>query len=382
LIRSGQGMAMISLIILLSIPLIVTLFALSTLNKLAPTIGLMDEPNDRKLHTTQTPLTGGLAIAFGMSTLILLSPNILSDFTWLLAGAGLLVITGALDDARELSVKHRFFIQFIAASIAVFPGDIVIQSLGTYPVIGEFILPLWLAYLISIFSIMAAINAMNLIDGLDGLSGSLALVPIGFICYFASLQGRDTLMLLTGGLGISLFAFLSKNMQYAKKDKASVFLGDAGSTGLGFIIGCLLIVSAQGKNAVIQPVTALWLFAVPLIDTLTVIITRKLSGSPAFKASKDHIHHRLLQQTGNVKTTLGLIACMSVTCGLVGVFITREHELISFGLFLVVISINFYWCLEFKHKKYDGKIESVSLTKKKYRAGVKWLGEAKRDKAA
>jgi UDP-GlcNAc:undecaprenyl-phosphate GlcNAc-1-phosphate transferase len=277
-----------------SVSLATTVFGLFSLNKLAPVLGLLDHPSARKVHARATPLTGGLAIALGSGTLLIMAPEIIPSYFWILLGALMMVIIGSIDDANNIGVKKRLCMQAAAAAVAVAGGDLLITNLGTYPFIGAVNLSPIAATAITFFAILAGVNAFNLIDGLDGLAGSLALLPLLALCYLSASNGHVETAVLTGALSSCLAGFLLFNLRLPWQKQARAFLGDAGSTSLGFLISCLLIRHAQGTESLLKPMAALWLVAIPMIDTFTVIALRKLRGAPAFKASKDHLHHILV----------------------------------------------------------------------------------------
>ena len=307
------------------------------LSRLAPVMGLLDHPNSRKVHVHQTPLIGGLSIAIGvMLGLFFIAPFQDKQLQFILMGTGIMVITGALDDARDLSVYKRLTIQILSAMLVMLGSDLKLDSLGTY--FGYEVQTGFMAYPLTVFSIVAGVNAFNLIDGLDGLAGSLALVPISILCGLGIFHGQTELVNLTAVLIVCIVAFLSKNMRLPWQERAKVFLGDAGSTGIGFLVACLLVKCSQGESRVIEPVTALWLIAIPLIDTLTVMIRRILRKESAFKASKDHIHHKVLKKNNEIKT-LSIILFMAFLIAIVGVSNLGGEQKLIFFIFFIFISL-------------------------------------------
>ncbi|HBF08092.1 MAG TPA: undecaprenyl-phosphate alpha-N-acetylglucosaminyl 1-phosphate transferase [Gammaproteobacteria bacterium] len=333
--------ANMTLAVIMCVSLIATFISLSMLSRLAPVMGLLDHPNSRKVHVHQTPLIGGLSIAIGvMLGLFFIAPFQDKQLQFILMGTGIMVITGALDDARDLSVYKRLTIQILSAMLVMLGSDLKLDSLGTY--FGYEVQTGFMAYPLTVFSIVAGVNAFNLIDGLDGLAGSLALVPISILCGLGIYHGQTELVNLTAVLIVCIVAFLSKNMRLPWQERAKVFLGDAGSTGIGFLVACLLIKSSQGESRVIEPVTALWLIAIPLIDTLTVMIGRIRRKESAFKASKDHIHHILLSYIP-VNKVVTIISGTGLCLSLVGIIITEnKYESFSMILFVFLLIVNLF----------------------------------------
>ena len=349
-----------------SISLMATLFGLFSLNRLAPRIGLLDHPSKRKIHARATPLTGGLAIAIGGVTLMVLAPQLIMPHFWILLGALLMVVIGSIDDAYNIGVKMRLYVQVSAAAMAVFGGNVLISSLGTYPIIGELQLSPTLSIVLTLFAITAGINAFNLIDGLDGLAGSLVLLPLAALCYISTQQGQLQTALLTGALSCCLAGFLLFNLRLPWQKQARAFLGDAGSTSLGFLVSCLLIKNTQGEQALLKPISALWFIAIPLIDTFTVIALRKTRGAPAFRASKDHLHH-ILMHSG-----LSVLKSWSIIVGSTGAFIlltiaTRElPDWVQLAAFIALLSLHVFlaFCLMHRSERLKPHRSLVKIRRK------------------
>jgi UDP-GlcNAc:undecaprenyl-phosphate GlcNAc-1-phosphate transferase len=205
-----------------------------------------------------------------------------------LAGAGTLVAFGLVDDFRELSPKVKFAGQILAALIAVLYGGITIRSLGSLLPDGM-LLPEWLAVTLTVFIIVGVTNAINLADGLDGLAGGISLLMFAGIGYLAYLAGNATIGLICLAIGGALFGFLRFNTH-----PATIFMGDSGSQFLGFSVITLGIALTQGTRAY-SPLLPLLLVGFPVLDTLTVMITRIIQGRSPFVADKNHFHHHLLQ---------------------------------------------------------------------------------------
>lgn len=333
-----------------SVSLAATLFGLFSLNKLAPLIGLLDHPSHRKIHARATPLTGGLAIAIGGGTLLFMAPQVIVPHLWILLGALLMVVIGSVDDAHNIGANQRLLIQAIAATLPIFGGDLLITNLGTYPLIGDITLHPFSAIAITFFAILAGVNAFNLIDGLDGLAGSLILLPLLALSYLSAAQGNMVTAILTGSLSCCLIGFLLFNLRLPWQKQAKAFLGDAGSTSLGFLIACLLIKNAQGENAVLRPIGAIWLIAIPLIDTFTVIALRKLRGAPAFKASKDHLHHILFHSGFSVLKTWTVIVGSSFLFIVITVSTAFLPEWLHLMAFLTLLAIHVFLAMCLMHR--------------------------------
>lgn len=218
----------------------------------------------------------------------------MSPFKALFAGAIVLVVVGVLDDHRDLSARSRFVAQIGAGLLMALWGGVLLADLGYLLSNQLWVLGL-LAIPVTVFATVGVINATNMIDGLDGLAASLVLVTIGALMLVAWHGAATTeLGILTVLAGVTL-GFLVFNLR--RRGPALVFMGDAGSMFLGFVLVWFLVAFTQGSDRLMAPTTALWLFALPLIDTFQVIIKRAAQGRSPFSADRAHCHH-VLQDAG------------------------------------------------------------------------------------
>jgi UDP-GlcNAc:undecaprenyl-phosphate GlcNAc-1-phosphate transferase len=295
-----------------------TLFCTWLLRPFACHIGLVDRPGGRKWHQDNIPLIGGIAMFFGFCFTLLILPFSLNDYRGLLAGSGLLILIGVMDDFRELSSKLRLLVQVFACFFLTFWGQKYVSNLGNLFFFGDIHLGRY-AIPITIFAILGFINAMNMVDGQDGLAGGIALtqtIPLLFLSILLN-RPHDTMMLFI--LTVLLGAFLLFNMPLPWRNKASIFLGDAGSTFIAFIISWFAIDISQANVHLIRPMTVLWILALPLFDLINVCSYRINNGISPFAAGRDHLHH-ILQMHG-IKTSLStlLLCLLSLTFGLIGI---------------------------------------------------------------
>lgn len=234
-----------------------------------------------------------------------------------MAASGLLLAVGICDDRFKLTVKLRFSIHIIAALFMVY-SDVVLNDLGA--IVSEEVLTLGiLAIPMTIFATIGVINAMNMMDGIDGLAGMVSLICLllllGALLFSSGQQSQ--LLLIACQMG-AIGGFLLFNLRWQSGEKAQVFLGDAGSTVLGFLFAWLFISMSQGEYRAMSPVTALWIFAIPLMDTVGSMLRRiKWKYSP-FKADRFHLHHLLMDAGFKVSQTVFIIAGAQFLLGLVG----------------------------------------------------------------
>ena len=296
---------------------LVTSACLMVLRPVASYVGLVDIPGGRKTHQTPTPMIGGLGIYLCMLAISMLSPVIMDNYLILLAISGFVLFVGVLDDLFEMRATLRMAIHAVAAWVMAFSAGVQIQSFGDILFFGPVELGI-LAIPITLFATVGVINAVNMSDGLDGLSGGLVVIALLMLSIAALSSGQSSILSFSQILIVSLLAFLAFNFRLLWKKSALVYLGDAGSTLLGFILAWLVIAASQGENAFITPVTALWFLAVPLIDTVSLLIRRPMQGRSPFSPGRDHLHHRLLNAGLNVKQTVLLMHGAAIVFGLIG----------------------------------------------------------------
>jgi UDP-GlcNAc:undecaprenyl-phosphate GlcNAc-1-phosphate transferase len=301
--------------------IILTALLLLKLPHVAEKIGLVDHPDDRKHHDGQIPLIGGIAmfIGFGFTLLTLDIP--LNPYRGLFAGAMLLIVVGVLDDLHELSSTVRFLAQIIAAIAMAEWGGVRLLDLGQIGPDGGVLNLNWWSSLLTIFATVGAINSLNMIDGLDGLAGSITLVAVIALAAAALMAGDiQTLQVLLILLAVVMvFLFFNRPAVEGSK-RHRIFMGDAGSMFLGFVLCWFFIRLSQGEARVIDPVTSLWIFAIPLIDTVSQMFRRLLKGESPFKPDRLHVHHLLLEKGYTAKQTVLIlfsIASLLAALGLV-----------------------------------------------------------------
>jgi UDP-GlcNAc:undecaprenyl-phosphate GlcNAc-1-phosphate transferase len=312
---------------------LLSLVAIWALKRFAPKIGLVDIPNERSVHSNIVPRGAGIGIFIAfILTCCLFEIDILTHYPLTFLGFSTVFFIGVLDDLKDASPKTKFLVIFIATTLAYFEG-IGIHSLGTY--FGFELTLGWLALPFTLFAVSGFTNALNLIDGIDGLSGTISILILG-VLFFIGYQHHDTFITHLSLLLITaLAAFLLFNW-----NPASIFLGDSGSLTVGFIISILSIKALD----YIHPALILFLAAIPIFDTLIVMIRRKRRGGSAFAPDKTHLHHILLKFfNGNVKKTVIALALLQLIYSMTGFFLMEEIEqsfiLILFGVNYLILYI-------------------------------------------
>lgn len=301
------------------IPLVALLLssvAIVLLRRPAVAWGLADIPGGRKQHQGIIPLTGGLGVFTGFLLVQPLLSVPVGELLPLYVGLVALVACGVIDDARDMRSTVKLGIQLAVAALMVLWGGRELVYLGSFPLVGEVSLG-WLAVPVSIVAVAGLINAINMMDGVDGLAGGSALSVLAWLAVVAALQSQLTLFAVIVTLGASLAGFLLFNMRHPWRSKASVFMGDAGSMALGFAIAWFIVELSQRPGALVSPVAYGWLVALPVMDTLSLMVRRVRKGRSPFSADRDHLHHIFLRAGFTPgQTTLILMLLVAVLGGI------------------------------------------------------------------
>lgn len=319
---------------------------------IAKTLGLVDVPNERKIHDGEIPLVGGIAIFIA----VVLAHTVsqweyagawgVDRYTSFYVAGALLVMLGVIDDFRQLSPSTRLVGEAVAALVIIFGADVVVRDFGTMTLDGSNLALGRAAVPFTVFAVVGLINAVNMSDGLDGLAGTLSLVPIlGFIVATVFLgDGQDVVILWC--FAASIAAFLLFNVTVPGKRRALIFLGDSGSMFLGLALAWFAIRLSQGQGAAISPAAALWFLTLPIFDAVCMASRRILRRRPPFSADKEHLHHVFLLAgftvTETVLTMAGL-ATIGVIVGLAGTYFGVSDLLLA-GSFLL-LGLMYFWVI-------------------------------------
>ncbi len=296
--------------------LVVTSLALWLLQPLAPRLNLLDHPAGRKDHAHPTPVTGGLAILIGCGVAFFALQTNSDSLRAFAAAAVLLVAVGLYDDMRDLRWYWRILAQSLAALIIIYWGGVRVEQLGPLFGLGETSLGI-LSVPFTVFATVGLVNAMNMIDGADGLAGLLGLAALAMLTAASVYAGNDLLAERLSVLCGALAGFLAWNIRLPWRRQAKVFLGNAGSALLGLVIAWVSFRLTQNPGHPVNPVLALWLLPIPVMDCLVLIVRRLQEGRSPFSAGRDHIHH-FMQDGGFGPTRAALwLTALSLLCGLV-----------------------------------------------------------------
>jgi UDP-GlcNAc:undecaprenyl-phosphate GlcNAc-1-phosphate transferase len=356
-------------------PLLATVFFILALYPCALKIGLTDKPCHRKQHQKHTPLIGGLAIYFTVLATLFLNDNPFPNQTAFIAAITILVCVGLIDDYKGLSVKIRFIAQITAVLIMSEVAHIKIIDLGNLLGLGNIHLGKYYATAFTVFVVVGGINAFNMIDGIDGLAGGLTLVSIASIAVVSWIFQDEMIFKFCLIFIASVVAFLLFNLRIFGRSSAKIFLGDTGSTLFGFTVCWLLIDVSQGEKNLITPTTALWIMALPLFDSVCIMLRRISKGRSPFSPDREHLHHVFHVAGYNINQTLSIMLTLSFGLSFIGItasLLLKVPESVLFGFFILLFASH-YWlmnhswtvikiCRYLSHTRvYDRRVENIKV---------------------
>ncbi|TKB65425.1 MAG: undecaprenyl/decaprenyl-phosphate alpha-N-acetylglucosaminyl 1-phosphate transferase [Nitrospira sp.] len=292
--------------------LIICMALIPALTASAGRLQFVDVPRERHAHDAPIAKIGG--IAFGIATIaavLLWAPKDQLILSSLLGGA-VIVLFGAWDDRVNLTPRMKFIGQVLAAAIVIGLAGV---RLTTVPFVDDVVFPAWVAIPLTLVVIVGVTNAVNLADGLDGLAGGLSLISFAGIAYLAYQADEPLLVLLMVSVLGGLLGFLRFNTYPAK-----IFMGDAGSQFLGHYLAMAAILLTGSARTMYSPLLALFIWGVPLLDTIGVMGQRLLEGRSPFVGDRNHIHHKLLAKGlthGQAVSVIYLIHAVMVSCAYV-----------------------------------------------------------------
>jgi len=307
---------------------IASMLIIPPLWRLAPRLGLVDMPDERKVHRVPVPRVGGWGITLGMLLPLLLlrrSDPLLQSFV---GGALILFAFGIWDDVREIGHWPKFLGQTLAACLVVYYGNLYVTWL---PFFNDALSPA-LARPFTVFAIVGAINAINHSDGLDGLAAgesTLSLIALAILGHRAgSLVVVGVALAAAGGI----VGFLRYNSHPAR-----VFMGDSGSQVLGFTLAFLTIYLTQVADNALSPALPLLVLGVPIADILAVLCQRVAGGMNWFKATRNHVHHRLLDLGFRHYETVVIIYSVQALLVVSAVLLRFQSDAVVLAVYLTVI---------------------------------------------
>lgn len=281
---------------LVLLPLLVTVVFMFALRPLARNIGLIDKPGGRKNHEGEVPIIGGLAMLGGLLIGGIQYMNTAGGVAYFFSAICILVIVGAVDDRYDLPPSVRFLAQTCAVSLMIFGADLFVRDLGRVW-FGDVVHLGWLASVFTLLLVITAINAFNMFDGSDGVAGAQALTALLFLGCAGFVSGSSHTLPLVANLVGVVFGFLIFNWPSRRTQDVRAFMGDAGSTMLGFALAWVSVDLSQDPSRAITPMVVLWIFALPIFDLFSNMLRRMRAGRSPFHGDSEHLHH-LLKRLG------------------------------------------------------------------------------------
>ncbi len=317
-----------------SLALVLALIFIPIIKNIAIKVNLVDKPNYRKVHATPVPLVGGISIAITTLLVLIVSGNkliIIKEYLPILTSGITLLVVGVIDDKTDISAKYKLIVQLILSFIIAFSGTRITSLFG---LLGIYEISTWMQYALTILVITGVVNAFNLMDGVDGLVGGLSLLGftmflIASIFYNNYFLGKISVIFIGAIIG-----FLKFNLS-----KKKIFMGDAGSLFLGFILVTLGIQFMENQQVnkdygyAYGFLILVAFFSIPVLDSLRVYVGRIKEGNSPFKADKSHLHHLLLTAglTHKKIALFVVLFCMILFfCGIRIDFLFLDHHYYSY----------------------------------------------------
>ncbi len=331
---NGNGLFVIVLVTFL-----ISTFLVPIVKKIAFHVNAIDYPNERKVHAKPMPRLGGLAIFLAFLTGYMLFAQEMKGMLGIIMGGFLLLLIGIFDDINPMSARYKLIGQIIAASVAVFYGEVLLQNISAFGIYIDFggISPV-----ITVLFIVALINAINLIDGLDGLSGGISSIYFGTIIVISFLLNKTTgldMMISLLMLG-SILGYLVHNFPPAK-----IFMGDSGSMFIGYMISIVALLGFKNVTltSLIVPILIL---AIPIIDTILAIFRRFINNKPIGEADKNHIHHQFLKMKFSTRKTILIIYVINIIFSAISVFYVMGYNREAIIIYIIMMAVLFLFVLK------------------------------------
>ena len=319
-----------------AIAAVLSYFFTPPVKNFAHKVGAIDVPKDaRRRHKKPIPRLGGLAIYGGFLCSILIFGQLDETMLCVLLGAAIIVALGIFDDVLALGAKLKFVVQIVAAAIPVCIGDLQIGLFTNLNPLSDtpFVHLGILAVPVTIIWIVGITNAVNLIDGLDGLAVGVSSIAAITMLAVALLTGNMPIAITMAALAGACIGFMPYNLNPAK-----IFMGDTGSTFLGYMLATVSIMGLFKFYAVISFAVPFLILGLPIFDTANAIIRRVAAGRSPMSPDRGHVHHKLIDMGFNQKQAVAILYAISATLGLTAVVLTSSGEVKAIVLLLAVLA--------------------------------------------
>ncbi len=349
------------LILCFSIAFGVSLICTPFVKVIAQKIGAIDIPDSRRVHTHPIPRMGGLAIFYGFIIGLMFFAKIDTQLRGILLGSLIIVALGIVDDVKQLGAKIKFITQVLVACIVVYHG-VVIEVISV-PTIFEptGVLPLEVFSIpITVLWIVGVTNAVNLIDGLDGLAVGVSSIATFSLFFIAILAGEMQVAILAAALAGGCLGFLPYNFNPAK-----IFMGDTGSTFLGYMLSVICIQGLFKGYVVISFIIPFLILGLPIFDTVFAIIRRIWNKKPIMQADRGHLHHKLMDLGFSQKQTVAILYIVTSILALSAVVVLEigAYTAAVFVITIVAFGIMGYKIYNMNHNKAKASLEENEALK-------------------
>jgi UDP-GlcNAc:undecaprenyl-phosphate GlcNAc-1-phosphate transferase len=319
----------------------VTAAAIPLLARSARGWGLIAHSGPRMQHQGTVPTVGGIAMGMGVLAAYALTGLAASLSPLLAAAVAITLAGGVLDDRHELHSLPKFAVQIAAAALLAVAGDALLRHLGLLMSPELFTLGRW-AVPLSVFALVGVMNAFNMADGLDGLAGALALAACISFGAAASHAGQGAVFGVICIIAGAILGFLCFNARLPWRSQAAVFMGDTGSLLLGLLLGWCAVRLAMSERPALAPITAVWILALPIADTVTLLVRRSLRGRNPFRADRRHMHHILLSLGLSPARTTALLFWLALALG-IGALLAERLGVPQHVMFYLYMALLIAW---------------------------------------
>lgn len=325
---------------------------------LARKFGILDQPSARKVHLAATPLLGGAAVFIAFLVSLLLNGMFAFKLGIILAASSVLFLIGVLDDIREVSATVKLTAQLLCTVLVMSTGvilNVLPDTLGLFARVGNVTLTLlW---------VVGITNAMNFFDGMDGLATGLGAI----IAFFLGAVAFQTYQPFLGWVAVAMMGccagFLPYNFRF--NGRALIFLGDSGSTVIGFILACIAVYGDWSDSSPVVALSSpLLIFWILIFDMVHITLDRVLSGKVVNVrqwleyTGKDHLHHRIGYALGGQKRSVLFIYLLAACLGLSAVLLRNAgpgDALVLLAQALIIVTL--ITLLERRGRKLAHRIE-------------------------
>ncbi len=311
--------------------------------------GAIDYPKDRGVHKKPMPRMGGVAIVLGFVVTALLvfhfeqSMN-RRQFLGFIIGALMIAGLGMVDDMKNLPAKLKFCVQIFAALIVIMSGtkiQVVLWPVTAY--LQKFSVPITLVWIVGVT------NAVNLIDGLDGLAAGVTSIAALSLMVLCVMTGSTTAVMLTAALAGACLGFLPRNF-----NPAEIFMGDTGSTFLGFVLAVTSILGVFKGYALLAMIVSVLCVGLPVFDTICAMLRRIAKNQPIMQPDRGHLHHKLIDRGFSQRQAVLIMYTISLLLGILAIFISFKESgtiVVVVLTFIVLCLIIYYFNAHIKNKQ-------------------------------